>query len=384
MSRIVARASTAAAWVMPLAETEFDSATNRRHRKDMSRVLRVRMEVSGGVSGTAASELRWQYSHDQVSWFPLGNYPVDGLPGPSVPTCKMSGSTVTTFGAWIYIVEDAQTDVYMRVVGSDGNGAASPTFAMVAMETSVTDPEWPANSLANVTPGKTIVAFGGSQISGAQHGSFGPVDPAVAAILEPLFVLGAAGGGITYIRNGVTLTTIPNEHGPEIGMFHALYLAGKHAGITFLGQYSSATSTPTWVASEFANVISAIATAGITPNIFMYIVPGQDSVSLAARADMIESLPRLDEEIRERWPEAGVICMGCVAEDSDFPARVESRTTGRRFYSDHLDGRRCFVEHDIVPIELQVEDNTHPTAAGTYDMGFYGYAPPILASGILE
>ena len=73
----------------------------------------------------AGAEFRLQYSTDQVSW----NY-LDGATGPSV-NISTAGLQVS---AYISIVNAAKADVYIRLVGVNGDGSRDPEFGKVDLQ----------------------------------------------------------------------------------------------------------------------------------------------------------------------------------------------------------------------------------------------------------
>ncbi len=264
----------------------------------------------------------------------------------------------------------------MRIVGIGGNGASSPTFSHVGAAFDLGEPRYPSNHLDSILHGRHYVIFGGSQLAGAQHGSFGTTTLTVPA-------------GVKYIRDGVTLSGVGEpggedyalEHGIEAGFMEALKEAGKIEGSTVLCRYNSATPTKDWVDTHFATVVTDVNNAGITPNVVMFIIAGQDSLTNATMSDCYINVPKLISLVNTNWPGAAFICMGIVAEDPGFATAPQTRLIGQLRFEDALDGRRAWIPHDEEIIELQVEDNTHPTAAGTEVMGRL-YAGRVLDAGI--
>ena len=343
---------------MPALATEYLNNTNRRVRVNLTGRTRGRMWAGGGTDGTSTSELRLQYSlNDGSSWDYL-----DGISGPSVSIAQLN--ELTQIGTWFDIVEAAQTEVLIRAVGFGGDGATGPTLAHIGAEFAAETPLYPRGSLAAVTTGRHYVAFGGSQIAGANHGSFGTTSLTLPA-------------GVKYIRDGITLSSLgepggnayPAEHGIEAGLLAALQTAGKISGTTFLGRYISASPVEDWVDTHFATVAADVVAAGITPNCAFFFIPGQNSTTAAQVARLIEHLPILQGMVNAEWPGCGLICFGMVAEDPSFLTANEARTVGRRHFLDPIDGLRNFIEHDEETISLQPEDNTHPNAAGEEQMG---------------
>ncbi len=106
---------------MPAAETEFAGILARRMRFDLTGVNKVRISARVQTAGAAGSVLRFQYSTDENTWADLTpNVAVDAI-----------GTQVS---AWDYIPGAAQADVYIRLVGSGGNGVADPTFGNIYLQ----------------------------------------------------------------------------------------------------------------------------------------------------------------------------------------------------------------------------------------------------------
>ena len=78
-----------------------------------------------GQAGAGSAALRVQYSSDQSAW----NY-LDGGTGPSV-TISTTGLKVST---WVALVAGAKADVFLRVVGINGDGSADPSFGNVILQ----------------------------------------------------------------------------------------------------------------------------------------------------------------------------------------------------------------------------------------------------------
>jgi len=110
----------------PAALTEFLGATRQRTKMDLSGYSRVRLTVVVASANTAANAgIRAQYSTDQTSWYYL-----DGSSGPGV----LITSTGLKVSDWVDLASAAKQDVYLRLVGINGNGANDPTFGLIIMQ----------------------------------------------------------------------------------------------------------------------------------------------------------------------------------------------------------------------------------------------------------
>ena len=115
----------AATWTnQPVAVTEMYGAT-RRIKADLSPYVEFRLQVNVAVAGGAGSLLWAQSSPDQTTWTNL-----DGASGPTV-AISTTGLKVT---AWTPIPVSAQTDIFLRPMGQNGNGAVDPAFGSVILQ----------------------------------------------------------------------------------------------------------------------------------------------------------------------------------------------------------------------------------------------------------
>jgi len=111
---------------MPNAVTEFLGQARHRTKIDLSNANEARIEVNVANPDAvpATAEFRLQYSTDQTTW----NY-LDGATGP--------GTAINTTGLhvspYISIVNGAKADVYIRLVGINGNGR-DPEFGKVDLQ----------------------------------------------------------------------------------------------------------------------------------------------------------------------------------------------------------------------------------------------------------
>jgi hypothetical protein len=122
--------AAAATWMnMPAALTEFPgNSTFARVRKDLSRFTQCRMIVrTYGGTFVAGAQLRAQYSTDQTTW----NY-LDGGMGPA---CNVD-AVATVASAWTDLARKAMAsgDVFLRIIGINGNGTADPQIGLVTLE----------------------------------------------------------------------------------------------------------------------------------------------------------------------------------------------------------------------------------------------------------
>lgn len=116
---------------MPAALTEIFAnvsgvnVPSSRVQYDLTNASQARFLVNVNTVGAATSQLRLQYSTDQVSW----NY-LDGGTGYALGVntqgLKVSG--------WEAITAGALGDVYLRVVGINGDDVADPEFGLIQLQ----------------------------------------------------------------------------------------------------------------------------------------------------------------------------------------------------------------------------------------------------------
>jgi hypothetical protein len=80
---------------------------------------------AAGAAGPPPAKLRAQYSTDQSSW----NY-LDGSSGPSVN----EDTTGLQVSSWVNLAAGAKADVFLRIVGLDGDGSTDPFFGRLDIQ----------------------------------------------------------------------------------------------------------------------------------------------------------------------------------------------------------------------------------------------------------
>lgn len=104
---------------MPAAATEFTGTP--RTKADLSAVDDVRIVVCVAVVGNAGATLAVQYSTDQNTWATL------------TETAGISALNVQV-SAWTPIPVGAKGDVFLRVLGTGGNGTIDPQMKLVQLQ----------------------------------------------------------------------------------------------------------------------------------------------------------------------------------------------------------------------------------------------------------
>ena len=115
-------ASGANAWTnQPAGLTEFLGLTHHRLKAELTDCDRCRLVARVSTAGAAGATLKAQYSTDESAWSDLtGAVAID--------------STGTKATAWADVPAGARGDVFVRLVGSGGNGTADPVIGSVMLE----------------------------------------------------------------------------------------------------------------------------------------------------------------------------------------------------------------------------------------------------------
>ena len=114
-------------WLRQLADlTEFLGLTQHRTKKYLAFANEVRLIVNVTAAGAnTPAKIRAQYSTDQNTWYYL-----DGSSGPSV---DISGAGLKV-SDWVDLASGAKGDVFLCIVGIDGDGNADPKFGSIFLE----------------------------------------------------------------------------------------------------------------------------------------------------------------------------------------------------------------------------------------------------------
>ena len=111
-----------AAWTnMPAALTEFRAVLNIRTKLDLTLATQSRIIVKIVVAPVANAKIKVQYSTDESVWADLCSVTMPAT------------ANYTNVGSWTTIPAGAKADVFLRVVGIDGNGVADPTFGLITL-----------------------------------------------------------------------------------------------------------------------------------------------------------------------------------------------------------------------------------------------------------
>ena len=110
------------AWTnMPAAETEFRNVLNTRTKLDLTTATQSRVIARVGVAPAANAKIKVQYSTDESTWVDLCSVTMPAT------------ANKTNVGTWTAVPAGAKADVFLRVVGVDGNGTADPSFGLISL-----------------------------------------------------------------------------------------------------------------------------------------------------------------------------------------------------------------------------------------------------------
>jgi hypothetical protein len=112
---------------MPAALTEFiASALTSRRKVDLRNVTHYRIICNQGVAGFAGSDLNLQYSLNGSTFAAADTANAGEL--------DVGTGTGAKQGAWAALADGAKTDVWIRLVGKDGDGIVDPGWRYLAIQ----------------------------------------------------------------------------------------------------------------------------------------------------------------------------------------------------------------------------------------------------------
>jgi hypothetical protein len=107
----------------PSAATELFGNVHRRTKADLTNSTQVRLVARVSTIGAADAIIYAEYSTDENSWSALGNTLAIG-----------GGSAGTRAATWLDVPGGAKGDVFIRVMGSGGDGAADPVLGNIVLQ----------------------------------------------------------------------------------------------------------------------------------------------------------------------------------------------------------------------------------------------------------
>lgn len=119
--------NTSATWTnMPAAETEFLGNNRGRQKFVLTNASQYRLVVQQAVAGYAGADLNLQYSLNGSTFLPADTGGAGEI--------DVGTGTVIKYGAWTDLVPEAKGDVWLRLVGKDGDGIVDPQFRQVKIQ----------------------------------------------------------------------------------------------------------------------------------------------------------------------------------------------------------------------------------------------------------
>ena len=116
----------ASAWSsQPSADTELLGLTRFRNKFDLTDFNQFRLVARVDVAGVAGADIRAQYSTDESTWNNL-----DGVNGPELAIDAIG----TKDTAWTALPAGAKADVFLRIMGKDGDGVTNPDLGTIAIQ----------------------------------------------------------------------------------------------------------------------------------------------------------------------------------------------------------------------------------------------------------
>lgn len=123
---ITVNAATVTWTNQPAALTELFGLTDRRVPFDATRFTQARIAANVEVAGATGATLRCEFATTDGGAYGA----LDGGTGPNV----LIDALGTKVGSWVTLVSGAKADVFLRVVGVGGDGAADPDLGLIAVQ----------------------------------------------------------------------------------------------------------------------------------------------------------------------------------------------------------------------------------------------------------
>jgi hypothetical protein len=131
---IHAAANSTLSWsAMPSAETMLNASTSRIQKLDLTNYTSVRLIAKVNTAGASGAKLIARYNTaGSVSSTISGNWTSDL--GASEVSVAFGASTGMFDSGWISIAASAKGDYHVAVIGSGGDGSASPAFGGIQLQ----------------------------------------------------------------------------------------------------------------------------------------------------------------------------------------------------------------------------------------------------------
>lgn len=125
---IMAHSTSNSVWTnMPLALTEFmNTQYSTRRKVNLQNVTHYRIVVNQAVAGYAGADFNVQYSTNGSTFQALDTAGAGEL--------DVGTGVGVKYGAWATLVDAGKGDVWIRLVGKDGNGVVDPSWRYIAIQ----------------------------------------------------------------------------------------------------------------------------------------------------------------------------------------------------------------------------------------------------------
>ena len=110
----------------PAALTELFGLTDRRRQYDLTQFTQARLVANVEVAGFVGATLRAQFATTDGGAYAA----LDNVTGPNVPL----DATGTQVSGWVTLTAAALADVFLRVAGVGGDGAADPEVGLTEIQ----------------------------------------------------------------------------------------------------------------------------------------------------------------------------------------------------------------------------------------------------------
>jgi hypothetical protein len=130
-----------AAWTnMPAAVTELFGSTSSRLKLDLTYGTHYRIVVNQTLAGYSTADFNLQYSTDNVTY--------QAADTAAAGECAVGAGTGVKVGSWAELVAGANADVWLRIVGKQGDGKVDPRWRQIRIQFKMlsTGGEAPANA----------------------------------------------------------------------------------------------------------------------------------------------------------------------------------------------------------------------------------------------
>lgn len=111
---------------MPAAVTELFGNTSSRVKLDLTYGTHYRLVVNQTVAGQAGADFNLQYSTDNVTY--------QAADAAAAGELDVGAGTGVKVGAWADLVAGANADVWLRIVGKEGNGVKDPRWRQIRIQ----------------------------------------------------------------------------------------------------------------------------------------------------------------------------------------------------------------------------------------------------------